>query len=108
VAFGLTTGGGNLVVGGVLLAVGYLVKHRHWTWLISETTALVSQDDRTAPLVGSLVGNLSVTIGGVLVLVGSFQILGVLGDLPDWILLWLLAATTVLIAPRLGYDLGSE
>ncbi|KYH26444.1 hypothetical protein HAPAU_15420 [Halalkalicoccus paucihalophilus] len=73
-AFGLTTGGGNLVVGGVLLVVGYLVKHRHWTWLISETTALVSQDDRTAPLVGSLVGDLSVTIGGVLVLVDSSQI----------------------------------
>ncbi|MCL7417121.1 MAG: hypothetical protein M8354_04700 [Halalkalicoccus sp.] len=107
-AFGLIAGGENLAVGGVLLLVGYLLKHRHWTWLISETTALVSQDDRTAPLVGSLVGILSMTIGGVLVLVGSFQTLGVLGDLPDWILLALLVATVVLVAPRLGYALGSE
>lgn len=104
----LTIGGTNLILGGVLLLIGYLIKFHQWTWLISETTALVSPDDETAPLVGSIVGNVSIVVGGTLLFVGIVQLLGLVGTLSDWILLLLLVGATVLVAPRLSYNLESR
>lgn len=101
----LTVGGTKVGLGGVLLLIGYLIKYQQWTWLISETTALVSPDDETALVVGSIVGNVSVVVGGTLLLIGSVQSLGLIGTLPDWILLLLLTGTTILVAPRLSYNL---
>lgn len=100
-----TVGGTKVVLGGVLLLIGYLIKYQQWMWLISETTALVSPDDETALVVGSIVGNVSVVVGGTLLLIGTVQSLGLIGTLPDWILLLLLTGTTILIAPRLSYSL---
>lgn len=103
----LTIGATKVVVGGVLLLLGYLIKYQQWTWLISATTALVTPDDETATVVGSLVGNVSGVVGGTLLLIGTVQSLGLIGTLPDWLLLILLAGTTSIVAPRLSYNLES-
>lgn len=104
----LPLGGTNVLIGGALLFVGYLIKYRQWTWLISESTALMSPDGETALLTGSIIGNVTIVVGGTLLLVGTVQVLGLIGPLPDWILLLLLVGTTILVAPRLSYNLAPE
>ena len=103
-----TPGGENVIVGGILLFIGYLIKYQRWTWLISEATSLVAADDETVPLIASLIGNISVVIGGILLVTGVLQALGVGTNLPDWVLLGILAVATILVAPRLSYNLQSD
>lgn len=97
-----------LLVGAGLLVVGYLIKYRQWTWLISEATAVVAPDDAAAPLIASLVGNVTLVVGGTLVVLGGLQALALASAIPDWIVLLVLIATTVVLAPRLGYNLSSD
>ncbi|CDK39152.1 hypothetical protein [Halorubrum sp. AJ67] len=104
----LTPGSENVLVGGVLLLVGYLIKYRRWTWLISEATSLVAADDETAPVIASLIGNISVVIGAILLIIGSLQALRVVTNLPDWVFLGILAVATILVAPQLSYNLQSD
>lgn len=94
---GITT----LLVGGVILGVGYLVKYRRWTGLISEATAIVSPTDETPPLVASLVGNVTLVVGGFVVVLGAFEILGLASQIPEWVVLLLLVGAVVLLAPRM-------
>jgi fatty acid desaturase len=104
----LAPGGENVIVGSILLFIGYLIKYRRWTWLISEATSLVAADDETAPLIASLIGNISVVLGGILLVTGVLQALGVVTNLPDWVLLGIIAVATILVAPRLSYNLQSD
>lgn len=104
----LTPSGENVIVGGILLFIGYLIKYRRWTWFISEATSLVAADDETAPLIASLIGNISVVIGGILLVIGSLQAIEVVTNLPDWVLLGILAVATILVAPRLSYNVQSD
>jgi len=104
----LSTSATTLLIGTGILVVGYLIKYRQWTGLISETTAVISPDTETAPIIASLIGNVTLVVGVFVLMLGGLQIIGLATLLPGWLVLVLLVGSVVLITPRLSLVLDSE
>lgn len=90
------------LVGGAILAVGYLIKYRGWTFLVSESTALLS--DETPPVYASLIGNVTLVAGGFVLALAALQVLGFATLLPGWLVALLFVAAIVVVAPRLRLE----
>lgn len=98
----------TLLVGAGILVVGYLIKYRQWTGLISEATAVVPAVAETAPLIASLVGNVTLVFGGSVLVLGGLGMPGFASYLPEWLVLLLLVGPVVFVAPRLDLVLDAD
>jgi hypothetical protein len=90
-----------------ILVIGYLVKYRGWTGLISETTAVVSPGGGASATAG-IVGNVTLVVGGFVLVLGGPEAVGFAALLPERFVLVLPVGSVVLLAPRMGLALDSE
>jgi hypothetical protein len=93
-----------LVVGVVVLLVGYLIRYRRWESLVAGSSTY----DQVPPGTVSVVGNLTLVTGGFVVVLGLLELAGVADRVPD--LAWLVAllATLAVAVPRLPVDATGE
>lgn len=88
------------LAGGVILAIGYLIKYRGWTFLISESTAILPEEG--LPVFASMIGNVTLVVGGFVLLLAALQVAGFASVLPGWLVALLLVAAVMVIVPRLS------
>jgi hypothetical protein len=99
----------TVLVGMGILLIGYLIKYRGWTGLISETTAMVTPGGEGTAVAAGVVGNVTLVVGEFVLVLGGLEAVGLAALLPEWvILLLLLVGAVVLIAPRLDPTLDAD
>ena len=97
-----------MLVGVGILLIGYLIEYRGWTGLISETTAIVTLSEDGTAVTAGIVGNVTLVVGGFVLVLGGLEAVGLAALLPEWVLPLLLVGAVVLIAPRLDLALDTE
>ena len=98
----------TVLVGVGILLIGCLIKYRGWTGLISETTAIVAPGEDGTAVTAGIVGNVTLVVGGFVLVLGGLEAVGLAAFLPEWVVPLLLVGAVVLIAPRLDLALDTE
>lgn len=96
------------LVGTEIVLIGYLIKYRGWTSLVSETTAVVTPGEEGTGVTAGIVGNVTLVVGGFVLVLGGLEAIGLAALLPEWFLLVLLIGSVALFAPRMDLALDSK